>query len=362
MELVCIGWRPYVLEVCAEHLVLHTEMELAITLRKLRNKDPKGRPYGERTKRIDFSFLRPRYCIEGVIELFQCTPNLLIYVNANISDPLPEQQTPTEIIQALVKHCGQSLRRAEWAGEGESPAFLDLDILASGAPNLHTLHLRCIYSYARNHDSKHPILAFPNLKTLSLGLIPTCNEALPPRPSTWDLFLALLCLNPIQLPSLERLEVDIFPDLFFLVTHGSKIRYLRTTSWSFASVLQTALPLCINLDTLVISQTTNKLKFPSSHPSLNRICILPHVEQYVLVPERVFTYAVLEPLDDLFLGLEAMTAPELKEIRIRNIGGFTGILTRKIWLEGWWQRWKEHNVALTDKRGHPFEAVKKLPF
>jgi hypothetical protein len=175
----------------------------------------------------------------------------------------------------------------------------------------------------------------------------------------WDFLMNYLSVQPRQLPALERLECDIFPllTMSFFDMHGHKIRLFRTTAWSADGVLAEALPLCSNLESFVISQGSEPIDFPIFHPTLRRICIIPSVEADVDVPERVFAYAVMSPLDSVLKSVEQMAAPRLIELRIRNIGAFGSILDHSTWLRFWWRRWNIRGVHFLDKSGVSFHEV-----
>jgi len=93
------------------------------------------------------------------------------------------------------------------------------------------------------------------------------------------------------------------------------------------------------------------------HPTIQKICIIPSVEADLEVPPRVFEYAVLSPLDSVLKSVEQMSAPRLIELRIRNIGAFSGILDYSVWLRFWWRRWNIRGVQFLDKTGVSFHEV-----
>ncbi|TFK38099.1 hypothetical protein BDQ12DRAFT_698731 [Crucibulum laeve] len=361
LQLICSTWRVIVAEITAEYLTIYSDAELLATVKVLeasakRKKKKGGKALGEWTTRIDFKILGP-YNPAHIVRLLQCTPNLLIYINKNGSYASPERQTPTEVMEALVRHC-RGLRRAEWSGPGEPPTFIDLATLVNGCPHLQTLRLICIYSYTMS--CRPPVLTLPKLKTLSLGLIPESSEITSPdMPIVWDPLLDLLSQQSTQLPELERFEIDIFPLPLhpFFIMHGEKIRHFRVTTWSAVALLPDALERCPNLHSLVLSHGSDTLDLPEFLPNVKRICILPSVEDLVRVPTRVFAFAVLTPLDALLVALEKISAPGLDELRIRNSGAFVDLANHSLWLQGWWRRWNIRGVEFYDKSGKSFQVV-----
>ena len=356
---VCSSWRSVVTEISAEYLIVYSGNELKALVKQLeaqhRNKTP-GKRLGEWTSRIDLRILGT-YSVPHVVRLLRCTPNLLICDIRNGPPHLPEKSTPIEVLQALTT-CSQ-LRRLGWSGAGETPRFQDLVQLCIGLPNLVTLRLATIFSFPVRSDGIPPLLVFPKLKTLSLAVIPDPTEFRPEYAMTWDPFMNYLSIQPRQLPLLERLECDIFPllTLSFFHMHGHKLRSFRTTAWSADGILTEALPLCPNLESFVISQGSEPVDFPAFHPTLRKICIIPSVDTDVDVPQRVFEYAVMSPLDAVLKSIEQMGAPHLIELRIRNIGAFGNILDYSTWLRFWWRRWNIRGIHFLDKSGVSFHEV-----
>ena len=357
---VCLYWRSVVTEISAEYLVIYSAKELKALVKQFEAQHSRkinGKRLGEWTSRIDFRILGP-YSVQHVIRLLRCTPNLLIYDIRNGPPHIPEKCTPIDVLKALVVYCGQ-LQRLGWSGTGETPRYQDLVQLCNGLPNLVTLRLVSIFSFPRRSDGIPPLLIFPNLKTLSLAVIPDPPKPRPEYAMTWDPLMNYLSVQPRQLPALERLECDIFPllSMSFFHMHGHKIRLFRTTAWSADGALAEALPLCSNLQSFVISQGSEPIEFPVFHPTLQKICIFPSVEADVDVPQRVFEYAVMSPLDSALKSVEQMGAPRLIELRIRNIGAFGNILDYSTWLRFWWRRWNIRGVNFLDKSGVSFHEV-----
>ncbi|KAF8155796.1 hypothetical protein B0H34DRAFT_509861 [Crassisporium funariophilum] len=361
LQQVCSSWREAVTEMSAEYLVIYTAKDLKALVKQFeahKSSTLKGKHLGEWTTRIDFRILG-KYSVVNVVRLLRCTPNLLIYNNRNGPLTTPERFTPQDVLKALVACCRHSLRRVEWSGAGEPPRYQDLVALCNALPNLVTLRLTSIFSFPVREDGIPPLMVLPSLKTLSLAVIPEPDEVRPEYALTWDPLLKYLSVNHMQLPSLERLECDIFPLLTmnFFHMHGHKLRLFRTTAWSAENILPEALPLCPNLHSLVISQGSENLDFPLFHPTLRKICIIPSVEATVGVPQRVFDYAVLSPLDSVLKSVEKMVAPCLVELRIRNMGAFTNIVDYSTWLRFWWRRWNIRGVQFRDKSGISYANV-----
>ena len=357
---VCSSWRSVVTEISAEYLIIYSAKELKALVKLFEAQDRQttnGKRLGEWTSRIDFRILGP-YSVSHVIRLLRCTPNLLIYDIRNGPPHIPEKCTPVEVLKALAVNCSQ-LQRLEWSGAGEAPRYQDLVQLCNALPNLVTLRLVSIFSFPVRSDGVPPLLIFPNLKTLSLAVIPDPPEFRPEYAMTWDPFMNYLSIQPRQLPALERLECDIFPllTMSFFHMHGHKIRLFRTTAWSADGILAEALPLCSNLESFVISQGSEPIDFPVFHPTIQKICIIPSVEAEVDVPQRVFEYAVMSPLDSVLKSVEQMGAPRLIELRIRNIGAFGSILDYSTWLRFWWRRWNIRGIHFLDKSGVSFHEV-----
>ena len=360
LRLVCSSWCSVVTEISAEYLIVYSAKELKglVKLFEAQNRRKTiGKRLGERTSRIDFRILGP-YSVPLIIRLLRCTPNLLIYDIRNGPPQTSEKCTPVEVLKGLVANCKQ-LQRLGWSGGGETPRYQDLVEVCNGLPNLVTLRLVSIFSFPVRSEGVPPLLIFPKLKTLSLAVIPDPPQPRPEYAMTWDPFMNYLSVQRRQLPALERLECDIFPQLTmsFFHMHGHKIRSFRTTAWSADGILAEALPLCSNLESFIISQGSEPIDFPTFHPTLQKICIIPSVEVDVDVPQRVFEHAVMSPLDTVLKSVEQMVAPRLVELRIRNIGAFGSILDYSAWLRFWWRRWNIRGVHFLDKSGVSYHEV-----
>lgn len=391
--LVCSGWYAVASEILVEYLIISSEPQLLLIIKKLENSKKKsngaGRGgLGKWIRRIDFQLLAPEKPNEKhqekkmklIIRLLKCTPNLTIYVSRCGADNPSEQprKTPTDIIRALADNCGPSLRRIDWVSSLEAPSWADLaQVLFPATPNLRTLRLSCIYSYTLpsfSHPPPHATL--PSLKTLSLGLLPpqppqqqNPNTPRIQMPSSWAPLLHNLSLSPTQLPSLRRLDIDVIPpgsiSQTFFSTHGSKIVFLRTASWATFTPLPTTLQSLPNLHTLVLSHANEEFTVPEPHPTLQRICIVPFDDTYtytspqlmVNVPPRVFTLAVLTPLDEILMALldMGMRCPLLTTVRIRDVGTFADLTDHGLWLYMWWRRWNFRGVRFEDRIGRSFK-------
>ncbi|KAJ7666105.1 hypothetical protein DFH06DRAFT_267095 [Mycena polygramma] len=358
IPLVCRSWRSMTSQVIPEYLIIRSIPQLRSIVRKFEGfQDAGSLPLGYAVQRIDFQIPEPLTASPDLIpRLLRRTPNLIIYVNQNGSDCRPETQTPSSVLDALAKHCGPSLRRIEWSHVGEAPAWCDLANLCQHTPNLRTLRLTWIFSYA---EPVRSILQLPLLETISLGLIPDPIDNILELPLSWDPLLNYFASNPDMLPSLRRFEIEIFPhDLHFFQVHGSKIRTFRTTNWSRPPLLPSALPLLPNLDSLVFTQSTEYVTLPPSHPTIRRICIAPFSEEQCVVPPRFFSTAVLRPLDSVLLSIDSTKLPRLEEVRLRNIGVLVNLIDEPAWLLQWARRWRFKGVKFCDMHGRSFGDIK----
>ncbi|KAK6981042.1 hypothetical protein R3P38DRAFT_2579226, partial [Favolaschia claudopus] len=295
VSLVCRSWRYVASQIIHEYLIIRTIPQLQAIVQKLEECQD-SESVADFVQRIDFA-IQPdsdpqTASPDLIVRLLKHTKRLMIYVNKNGSDYTPETQTPSTVMQALAEHCGPSLQRLEWSNVGEAPTWHDLADLCRRTPNLKTLHLTWIFSYPEEPLESN--LELPYLETLSLGLIPDPIDNVIQLPTTWDPLLNYFASDPELLPSLRRFEIEIFPtNLRFFRVHGFKIRSFRTTNWSAPPMLPHTLPLLRNLETLILTQSTEYVTLPSSHPSLRRICVAPFMEDQITVPPRLFHTAVL---------------------------------------------------------------------
>lgn len=201
------------------------------------------------------------------------------------------------------------------------------------------------------------MLVFPSLRSLSLGLI---SLKKPPGltdedfPMCWDFFLNYLVAHPFQLSKLERFDIDICPTPDFFAVYGDKIRTFRTCSWSAQPCLDAAFELLPNLQTFhYISHADTQCHIPVSQPTLQRIAIIPRIDNYVEVPSLDFQCCVIKPLDALLANIEDMEAKKLTHVRICDRGAFTGIFESDDCLFWHWrQRLRDlKNVQLQNKHG-----------
>ncbi|KAF8171498.1 hypothetical protein BJ912DRAFT_1066157 [Pholiota molesta] len=362
LRLVCRFWRDHVTEICAEYLTIYTAQELKFLVKLFESSEianPTGKRLGDWTVRIDFKILGP-YSVSHVVRLLQCTPNLLIYNNRNGPVDHPEKCTPQEVLKALIIYCAQSLRRVEWSGAGEAPRFQDLVQLCNALPHLITLRLIAIYSFPlQESDGIPPVIHLPKLKTLSLGVIPQPTDYRPEFAVNWDPFVQYTSFRSAQLPALERFECEVFPrfSMNFFDVHGSKLRLFRTAANGAEDVLPEVLSLCPALEVLVIAQVNSPMVFPPFHPWLQKICIVPAIDMAVSVPMRMYGNAVVSPLDHLLKSIESMTTPRLVELRIWNIGAYSGLANHAVFLGFWWRRWNIRGVHFRDKTGSSYYNV-----
>ncbi|KAJ6588975.1 hypothetical protein B0H19DRAFT_1248550 [Mycena capillaripes] len=352
IPLVCQSWRTITSQIVPEYLKIRSIPQLRAIVEKFEETQD-----GLLCTRIDFQIEEPLTASSDLIpRLLRRTPNLMIYVNQNGSDSRPERQTPSSVLDALVEHCGPSLRRIEWSHVGEAPAWRDLANLCRHAQNLRTLRLTWIFSYT---EAVGEILELPFLEALSLGLIPDPIDNIVDVPLTWDPLLNYFASDREMLPSLRRFEIDIFPtSLRFFGVHGPKIRIFRTTNWSTPPMLPSTLPLLPNLDSLILTQSTEYVTLPPFHPTLRRICIAPFMEEHIVVPPRFFSTAVLIPLDSVLLSIDSTKLPRLEEVRLRNMGILMNLVDEPAWLLKWARRWRFKGVKFCDMLGQSFSETK----
>ncbi|KAF9530141.1 hypothetical protein CPB83DRAFT_851029 [Crepidotus variabilis] len=359
MSLVCSAWAELIRNISAEYLVVYSDKQLKRLVKRLEmDKNSTERRFGARTTRVDFKIVG-EYNAKLAARLFRSTPNLLIYSNKNGPGDHPVRYTPHEVLRSLLAHCGQTLRRVDWAGPGEPPRYQDLAFFCNHLPKLTTLRLMAIYSYPRLPDGAPPTMRLPSLTTLSLGIIPEPPVHKEHYAITWDPLLQYLSLSPQQLPALNRFECDLFPQqvatMVFFNAHGSKLRLFRTTTCFADAQLPQAVSACSNLRDLVIVHGAEVVAFPQHHPTLERVCLLPTIDVQVDMPKKMFSNAVLNPLDDLLKRAETMIAPNLKEIRIRNVGGFTAIVDQEFWIMNWYRRLRLRRIEFVDQFGISYD-------
>lgn len=359
MMLVSSQWRADVREISCGYLTIYSANELEFLVKLFEDSKANhrsGKRLGEWTLRIDFKILGP-YNVPHVIRLLKCTPNILIYNNKNGPADFPERYAPPEVLSALVTYCSHSLRRIEWSGAGESPRFEDLVVLCNSLPHLRTLRLVAVHSFPLPGQPLPP-LTLPCLHTLALGTIPRPFVYLPEFAQTWDVLLSYLCYSPQQLPSLRRLECELFPmhSPAFFHMHGFKLRLFRTGSFS-GGALPGALGLSPNLDTLVLAHGSEEVALPAFHPSLARICITPNIDVAVDMPQRFLHVAVIGPLEALLKALETVVAPCLREVRVWNLGAYSSLSEYGLLFGILWRRWNIRGVRFCDKNGQAYKDI-----
>ncbi|KAJ7906285.1 hypothetical protein B0H13DRAFT_1880721 [Mycena leptocephala] len=316
IPLVSRSWRSIASQIVPEFLRIRSIPQLRAIVERFEETQD-----GHFCSRIDFQISEQLTASPDLIpRLLRRTPNLMVYINQN--DPFLG-------LEALAKYCGPSLRRIEWSHVGEAPTWRDLANLCHHAPNLTTLRLTWIFSYTQ---PVREMLELPFLETLSLGLIPDPIDDIAELPISWDPLLNYFASDPEMLPSLRRFEVDIFPtDLRFFAVHGSKIQTFRTTNWSTPPMLPTTLPLLPNLDSLILTQSTEYVTLPH---------FIPHCAAY--------------PLDSVLLSIDSTKLPRLEEVRLRNIGILMNLVDEPAWLLKWAKRWHFKGVRFCDMRGLSF--------
>ncbi|KAF8186961.1 hypothetical protein K438DRAFT_1973154 [Mycena galopus ATCC 62051] len=354
---VCRSWRYVASQIVPEYLRIHSIPQLRAIVEKFEDIQDGLPSLGEWVQRIDFKISESLTASPDLIpRLLKHTKRLMIYVNQNGSDYRPETQTPSSVLEALAEHCSSSLQRIEWSHVGEAPTWHDLANLCLHTPNLKTLRLTWIFSYT---EPVRGTLELPSLETLYLGLIPDPTDTLIELPMSWDPLLNHFASNPESLPALRRFEIEIFPtDLHFFRVHGSKIRTFRTTNWSMPPKLPATLPLLTNLDSLVLTQSTEYVTLPPSHPTLRRICIAPFMENQVVVPPRYFSTAVLTPLESVMLSIDSTHLPRLEEVRLRNMGILMNLVDEPAWLLKWAKRWHFKGVKFCNMHGQSFSDTR----
>jgi hypothetical protein len=357
---VCRVFDSIATELMMEYIVVHTEAELKWTVKVLEADtlitDPEHKRLGDWTTRIDFR-ISTKYDPNWVLRLLILTPNLLIFtMNTGRFAEYPEHSMNETILQGLINFHSKNLKRLDWAGMNDAPTYADLYLLSKNLRGLTTLHLRHLYALP-SRNVNQPMMVFPSLKSLSLGLIPLD----PPRdvpedryPFRWEHFLMYLMGRPFQLSKLERFDIDLCPALDFFNTYGHKIRTFRTTSWSDQESMDDAFARLINLETFIfVHHTAPECRIPLEHSTLKRIAILPRIEDYVEVPVKKYQSCIVKPLDNLLANIEDMDAKKLTDIRICDRGAFTGIFEAEDCLFWHWRRrFREYkSITLQNKLG-----------
>ncbi|KAF5356802.1 hypothetical protein D9756_006575 [Leucocoprinus leucothites] len=354
----CRLFDSLVTEIMMEYIVVHTQAELEWTVNALEADTftDKHKRLGDWTTRIDFR-VSGEYDPDWVLRLLTVTPNLLIFtMNTGRKAEFPEHPMNKTIVKGLIDFHSQNLKRLDWAGMNDAPTYTDLHLIAKNIRGLTTLHIRHLYTLPSTEVSQ-PMLVFPSLKSLSLGLIPTNR---PPDfgedqyPFRWDPFLMYLLGRPFQLSKLERFEVDICPISDFFSMYGHKIRTFRTSSWSSQDCLNAAFERLIRLETFhYVFHTAPDCHIPLYHPTLKRIAVIPRIEEYVEVPQHTYQCCIIKPLDNLLANVEDMNTKKLTDVRICDRGAFTGIFESDDCLFWHWRRrFQEYkNITLQNKFG-----------
>ncbi|KAH7887064.1 hypothetical protein F5I97DRAFT_1807520 [Phlebopus sp. FC_14] len=358
--LVCKEWHAIVIELVHEYLHLAYPRQVAVLASRLeRSKTDDGqRALGSLTRRIDVRMHNPTpRDFRNISRVLRCTPNLEIYVNANLHMTFtstiqalhPVTQTSSEIVEALMNTCARSLRRVEWSCN-ESPSWDDLMDLLRGLRGLQSLTLANIHgSFPERPRTEHLIL--PSLKTFILGDSPSFSHASLGNVPL-NTLLKMLSESSDQLPCLQRLEgfSPFSPD--FLRTHGHKIRIVQTVAYT--PLLPEIIAKCPNLETFITIFPHQQLDL-LSHTSLKHIGIFPISEDRGGVPPQLYNAYIMKPLDDLMNQIEDSYLPNLVQIRIKNIGTLAGVVGFPIFVQKWWAHWNARGVRFDDKDGKSFQ-------
>lgn len=362
MTTVCRTWHEVLSELLCEYLQIYYQIDLARIVERFEAskraaKDTNGLGIGRWTRRVDLRMHRQdtdlpcAQTIMLIIRLFECTPNLEIYINSNGRNTQAPGRTHPKVIETLRSCCGTSLRRVEW-NFCECPSWADLAELLVGTPNLETLSIITVYGQEIPLPQT-TLVTLPHLKFLSLGMP---INAPPYLPHTWDPLLACLSITPEQLPSIERLDVNPFPSDSFFLIHGPKLRILRTNHSDPIPYLPFALDLCPSLHSLIIPPNMD-ICIPESHPSIEQIGIFPVFEDITTVPERIYRALVMVPLEECLMLIEGMDLPKLKLVKIRNVGTLADLVDHPLVLQVWWRRFNIKGVRFEDKLGKSFEKM-----
>ncbi|KAL0957528.1 hypothetical protein HGRIS_001319 [Hohenbuehelia grisea] len=365
---ICRDWRLITLEIVSEYVSIFSPQQLSAMIKLLapakkgRKRASRASGYGRWTLRIDLHVSLDPYPAKQIVKLIQCAPNLQVFT---VHDKHPSErphlrQTAPEVIRALTER--KKLKRLDWTSQ-ETITWHDVVTLSRNLPLLESFRLFCLYTYQGIETAKIPP-HFPNLKTLALGPIPMPTTPLPP-PLPWNYLLTSLSVSPKQLPCLERLDIESFPEdsCPFIQLHGERIKHLRTTTYTLfeSNRLRTYLPLFPSLDTLVVSHGSEFefIRSPPTHSTLRRICVVPLVEDLVEVPYRIFSHAVLTPLEGIMMIFEDMRLPNLQMLRIENIGALADLEEHPAWLQLWWRRWTLRGVRFEDKNGNIYRTARR---
>ncbi|EKM77313.1 hypothetical protein AGABI1DRAFT_77297 [Agaricus bisporus var. burnettii JB137-S8] len=354
---VCLTFDALVTEIMVEYIVVFTEEDLVWIVKKLEDDilSAEYKRLGDWTTRIDFC-ISGSYDPDWMLRLLTLTPNLVIYTTNTGLGEYPEHPMNTCILRGLVDFHGKTLRRLDWTGLNDAPTYANLHAIAKGIPSLTTLHLRHLYGLP-SPTTPQPMLVFPSLKALSLGLIPLTkppnmtNEEYPP---CWDFFLRYFA-HKFQLPRIQRLDIDICPLLpDFFTTYGRKIKTFRTSARPIPLCVDDALKALPNLQTFhYISSPGLEYQIPSDQTSLQRIAILSSIEHDISAPAIPFQSSIIKPLDIMLANIINMDTEKLTEVRICDRGGFAGIFESYNLLFWHWSRGlqQKKNIKLQNKYG-----------
>lgn len=403
LQLVCRAWRVAAIKLTYEHITLccHEHMQpLIAVLERTKARDPQSRGYGWWVKEIECrngicpssageDIEKKRVELEiyhaAVVRALQCTPNLMIYTNSNGWGGPLGFATHADVLVALGKHCGRSLKKLEWIAS-ESPRFVELQTLLYETPYLRSLSVLHTFYPKQPVELLHEKPCFLRyLRELRLGPFPTPHGA--PVP-VWDKFLTFLtpaeqpapapyCLPPepteeeLQLPQIRSLSitpVNILklhtPTERFLTIYGPRLRFLRTSNLTPKAVLslsesvavrenrslRTMLALCPHLRDLIFNPL-QPTQFPLAHPTLERIGIFPPHENAINAPKRMYDQVIQAPVDRLMQELLAGGFPNLKVVRLRDAGSFGFLGRSDEWLDNWQPKMEERGIRFENRDG-----------
>ena len=227
----------------------------------------------------------------------------MIYCNNNGRGAALGLATHSDVLEALGRHCGHSLRKLVW-NASESPRFVDLQSLLYETPYLHSLAVLHTFYPREDAGITHEKPCFLRyLQELRLGPFPTPHGTTIP---VWDNFLQFLmppeqsppapdCPPPepiedeLQIPRIHSLSITPMnilklntPTERFLTIYGPRLKLLRTSNLTPKDVLslsdsvavvqnrslRTILTLCPNLTGFVFNPLRQSFSQPLHNDTL----------------------------------------------------------------------------------------------